>query len=434
MSHVHADNGAAAPRRRRRSGAARARDACVFLVVPHDRPAAIARAAAFWDSVRAAWPEHDDAPEGVPVPLNLAAALVRDRPAEACLVFADGDGQPDQLFHLIDQLWERALPAVLLFETLDAHHQQIAGRSALALRTDTAPEVLAASMRALVSRQPIIEELRDEVQIAQRFQGGMRGEIDKIHEELNLAASVQREFLPKSLPDVPGLEFGVFFRPAGYVSGDIYDVKHLGDAAAGFFLADAVGHGVPAALMTMVLSRSLTAAVGDASNDRPIPPAEVVAQLNREMIQRHGDVPRFATAAYGLADARARRVTLAGAGHPAPLVFGAADKPALVETHGGLLGIFPDDAFDEATITLDPDETLIVYSDGFETAFPDDHADAYQRRVPNKRYLRVFAEAAAAARTHGVAAGIETLTTAVNAGAGSLHQIDDLTAIILRIN
>jgi sigma-B regulation protein RsbU (phosphoserine phosphatase) len=420
--------------RRRRPGFGQ-QTATVLLVVPQDEPAAIEQATAAWLRVREAWPE-GPAPEAIPAPLDMAAALLRERPADGCVVFADGAAEADQLFHLIDQLWERALPGVLLFDPLEDRHRQIVGRAAVAMSRSAEPGELAWVLRGLLARQPLIDELRDEVQIAQRFQGGMRGEIDKIHEELNLAASVQREFLPKTLPEIGGVDFGVFFRPAGYVSGDIYDVKSLEGGAAGFFLADAVGHGVPAALMTMVLSRSLTATVDgprSAGDVGPIPPAGVIGQLNREMIQRHGDVPRFATAVYGVVDPSSRRVTLAGAGHPAPLVYRAGSKPTHVETSGGLLGIFPDDTFDEVSVTLGPDETLVVYSDGFETAFPDSDADAYQRRVPNKRYLDVFAGLAEHADVAGLTSAVERLTVGVNAGAGSLHQIDDLTAILVRI-
>ncbi|NEP85278.1 MAG: hypothetical protein F6K39_48655 [Okeania sp. SIO3B3] len=95
------------------------------------------------------------------------------------------------------------------------HAEQLAGRTAVPMAADAGAPAIAATLAALMARQTVVEELRDEVQIAQRFQGGMRGEIDKIHEELNLAASVQREFLPKELPAVDGLDCAVFFRPAG---------------------------------------------------------------------------------------------------------------------------------------------------------------------------------------------------------------------------
>ncbi|MCA9293564.1 MAG: serine/threonine-protein phosphatase, partial [Phycisphaerales bacterium] len=269
-----------------------------------------------------------------------------------------------------------------------------------------------------------------ELRVARRFQGGLRGEIDKIHEELQLAASVQREFLPRKLPQADTVDIQLYYRPAGYVSGDIYDVQKLDDHHLGFFVADAVGHGVPAALMTMVLLRSLTTTVPGPEGRTILPPGAVLENLNNEMILRHGDVPRFATAAYGIVDTRDRTVTIAGAGHPAPVVLGP-DGTRAIETSGGLLGVFPEATFDEAEFVLQPDDMLIIYSDGFETAFPGDGADDYARRVPSNRYMHFFRQTAETWRADNLRAAMDELAGKLNAQSGSLHQIDDLTALVL---
>ena len=98
----------------------------------------------------------------------------------------------------------------------------------------TPPTIVAAMLSALAHRQSVVNQLKTEVKIARRFQGGLRGEIDRIHEELQLAASVQREFLPRSLPHAPSIDIQILFRPAGYVSGDIYDVIRLDEHTLGW--------------------------------------------------------------------------------------------------------------------------------------------------------------------------------------------------------
>ena len=77
---------------------------------------------------------------------------------------------------------------------------------------------------------------------------------DKLDEELRLAARIQCEFLPQEFPTMAGVGFDVLYRPAGYVSGDTYDVQQIDDRLVAFYVADAVGHGVPAALLTMLNS------------------------------------------------------------------------------------------------------------------------------------------------------------------------------------
>ena len=100
-------------------------------------------------------------------------------------------------------------------------------------------------------------------------------------------------------------------------------------------------------------------------------------------------------------------------------------------TEGGLLGIFPEDSFEEVTFQLDPDEMLVLYSDGFETAFPSDHADEYGRRVPNRHYVSRFGHIAEIWWSEGLQAAMAKLEEEIDQQTGSLHQVDDLTALLI---
>src|SRR5262249_24713806 len=152
------------------------------------------------------------------------------------------------------------------------------------------------------------------------------------------------------------------------VSGDIYDVIRLGDDHVGLFLADAVGHGVPAALMTMVLRQSLQPLEMRKSGSRIRPPGEVLTQLNQAMIERQGGATRFATALYGVLDCRSRVLTLSGAGHPHPLRISSDGVCSELKTSGGLLGVFPDDTFAGIEVDLAAGDRLLFFTDGFEQA------------------------------------------------------------------
>jgi len=68
-----------------------------------------------------------------------------------------------------------------------------------------------------------------------------------VDQELRLDSRLQRDFLPKQLPTVGDIRFHVLYRPATWVCGDVYDVQRLDERFIGFYLADAVGHGVAAA-------------------------------------------------------------------------------------------------------------------------------------------------------------------------------------------
>lgn len=394
--------------------------------------------ARWWRPISDHWPEYAPLPHISFVPLHDPPTDdARPTPA-AVLVITRATDDPADVHRLIDSLGDELLPVAVLAD--EPKRFARSGSSGLfAFKKDENPVVVAATLGAVMARQELLRAAEDEARLLRRFQGGLRTEMEKLQDELQLAASVQREFLPKALPPVPNLDFHVLFRPCGYVSGDIYDVLRLDENHVGFFLADAVGHGVPAALMTMVIARGLTTKVVTPDGSTLLAPAEVLRRLNEEMVDRHGNGSRFATAVYGVIDVRTRRVTLAGAGHPPPLRIRISDDPddsspthtTRIETSGGLLGVFPDAQYDEATFTLAPDEMLVVHSDGFETAFPVVSADARSKKLPNHHYVEHFVRLARAWHRDGISNAMKRLGSEIDRQSGSLHQVDDLSAIAI---
>lgn len=290
------------------------------------------------------------------------------------------------------------------------------------------PDYLAATLFALSRRQVVVDDLESEVRHLRVSSGGLAGQMTQWHQEMHLAASVQRELLPRELPLSPGLSAAVLFRPAGYVSGDIYDVSELPDGRIGYFIADAVGHGVPAALLTMVIGQSLKRTVEGASGTRVVEPADALRHLNESLCGRQFHSPRFATAVYAVVDPNSGHVTIAGAGHPAALRMTAAGI-LHVESEGPLLGVFPDGEFAQASFTLEAGETLLLYSDGFETAFPNPRDPA--SRKPNQAYIDHMARLLGPRSEAPLGDAMRQLEALLDEQSGSLHQADDLTALAI---
>ena len=113
---------------------------------------------------------------------------------------------------------------------------------------------------------------------------------------------------------------------------------------------------------------------------------------------------------------------LGGAGHPPPLRL-SGSATGTVETEGPLLGVFDEAEFDQATFTLDAGQTLLMYSDGFETAFPDPGADEKARKLPTEGYIREFARFgnATVEGGPGVVAEMAALEAALDDQPGSLQ-------------
>ncbi len=349
----------------------------------------------------------------------------------AMLVFGPGE-QPRTIDRVVEALGAANVPALCLVP--DATPWRPFQRHGVIFESiDAEPSILAAMLFALAERQSGVELLAREVVLAQRCNGGIRSEMDRMYEELHLAAAIQREFTSAPLPKIQGLEFGVLFRPVNFVSGDIYNVRSLGEGKAAFFLADAVGHGVPAALLTMVLTSSLTTTEHDGNGLRILEPREVLERLNARLCQSCLGSGRFATALYGVVDSRTGRVQLAGAGHPWPLVI-TKDGVSEVHTDGPLLGVFPDGEFTQADLTLTPGQTLLLYTDGFESIFPtrtERLPGDTEGRWSGREYLCDMSRLVGAAGEGDLGGALRQIEHLLDEQSGSLHQSDDVTAVAI---
>jgi phosphoserine phosphatase RsbU/P len=109
----------------------------------------------------------------------------------------------------------------------------------------------------LAQMQDEVNSLTLELSAVRKRDAVFQSRMTRINDEMRLAARLQQDFLPKQLPQLGRVRFHALFRPASYVSGDLYDAMRLDEQHVGFYMADAVGHGVPAALLTMYVKRAL---------------------------------------------------------------------------------------------------------------------------------------------------------------------------------
>jgi len=383
------------------------------------------------------WPG-DDFPEVRPQLLDtfvesLESATSCAQPPEpttALLVFGPDDS-PRTIDRAVEAMLARSLPGVVLLEDPSAW-RPFQRHGILYESWSRDPAVLAAMLFSLAERQSVVSVLAREIAISQRCHGGIRTEMERLHEELHLAALLQREFTSSAVPKVPGLDIGVLFRPVNFVSGDVYTVQDLGNNQAAFFIADAVGHGVPAALLTMVLTNSLITTEFSGTDRRVLEPIEVLSRLNRRLCDSCLGSGRFATALYGVLDAVTGMVHVAGAGHPYPLVLSPGMAREIV-TQGPLLGVFPEAHFTQASFRLAPQETLLLYTDGLEAAFPrplSPHQNPFYR---GRNYLEQLANLVApdTDQRSTLSLVLGELGHLLDEQLGSLHQVDDVTALAI---
>jgi serine phosphatase RsbU (regulator of sigma subunit) len=340
---------------------------------------------------------------------------------DAAVIALDPQDTTRGLTAALDRLDRDALPRLMLADGPEADDAS--------LPLESAPELVAATLRGMLSRQPELDRLRREAAGSARLVGGLRGDLARMHDELHLAAQVQREFLPKSLPSLPRARVAAMWRPAHWVSGDIYDVRRLDEHHLGLFVADAVGHGVPAALMTMVVSRALPSKEIQGNSYRIVPPGEALARLNIELLRRESRATRFVTAVYAVLDTRTMRVRLASAGHPAPVVLRGASTLEVLHAPGGVLGVFEDDAWEEIEADLRPGDRLLMHSDGFEAAVPED--PAVRDSAATDRHLDTFR---AMLPVEDPAEILRRLGERIDRSPPAASLLDDITLLALRVD
>jgi hypothetical protein len=227
-----------------------------------------------------------------------------------------------------------------------------------------------------------VNSLRGELDLLRRRDETLNYYMQRLDEELRLAARLQQDFLPKLLPELGRVRFHTLYRPAGYVSGDLYDVMRLDERRVGFYMADAVGHGMPAALLTMFVKQALVTKEITAGGYRLLDPAEALGRLNIALLEQGLSHSNFCTAVYGILDVDTLEVRLARAGHPAPLLLRADETVEPLGPDGALLGIFPDETFAAGSARLAPGDRLVVYTDGVDIAFPDERDHDISQRPP----------------------------------------------------
>ncbi|MBS0190434.1 MAG: PP2C family protein-serine/threonine phosphatase [Phycisphaerales bacterium] len=386
--------------------------------------------------VLAAWPS-EDLPEVRSIPLDEVLESARagtflPEGVLGLLIDLDDDIAPAKLAALCEFLHGGLLPAIVVTARERAVGPVLHKHGVIVVAEGTPSTQIAAMLYTLCERQPLVAHLGREVGTGKRADRGMRGEMDRLHEELHLASTVQRELLPQKLPEDAELEFASLYHPATYVSGDLFDARVLDEHRLVFFIADAVGHGVPAALITMMLSRALINQFALCSlPGAKVSPGACLAGLNRELCQHASGNYRFATAVCGVLDKRDFSITIAGAGHPPSLLMKGGQTRSF-ESQGPLLGVFAEAEYSDETFILEPGATLLLYTDGFELAFPSTDCEARDRKVAPREYLKHMNVLDEASGGGDVRESMDRLASLIAGQEGSLHQRDDVTALAIR--
>jgi sigma-B regulation protein RsbU (phosphoserine phosphatase) len=244
----------------------------------------------------------------------------------------------------------------------------------------------------------------------------------RLDHDLAIARDIQRILLPAEAPIVNGFEISGMNVPARQVSGDYFDYIKVDDEHLGVAIADVSGKGIPASLI-MAICRSVlrSQAIGNPS------PADVLQKVNRQL---YPDIKEdmFISMAYLVLDHVRGGVTLARAGHDAPLLYQQKSQNVTpLKTPGMVVGIDSGDVFDRLTtdvaVSLERNDCILLYTDGITEALDNEG---------NEFGLERTIGSVQSSAKEGAQAIVTRLIDDLRNFVGSTPQNDDITMIAIR--
>ena len=221
----------------------------------------------------------------------------------------------------------------------------------------------------LTKRKKIEAELRRTTRQLEDAYGELKKDVEA-------AARIQRALLPSSLPQLEEVRFAWDFRPSADLAGDFLNIVPLSDHQLGIYILDVSGHGVAASLLSVTLSRWLSAnpyqsflLSQGAGRSRPevTPPSEVAARLNQQLISDTTNEQYF-TLIYGVLDLRTFEFRHVSAGHSGPLHLRHDAGTELFDSNANPVGLLEGAQFEERILQLSPGDRLFFYTDGLTEA------------------------------------------------------------------
>ena len=244
-------------------------------------------------------------------------------------------------------------------------------------------------------------------------------ESERIDRELGYARTIQEGALPRAFPPFPELnKFDIYaeMRPAREVGGDFYDFFLIGDRSLGFLVADVSGKGIPASLFMMAAKAELSNFMTSGMSL-----ADAVQTANWHLCQNN-EAGTFVTVWAGILDYTTGELTYVNAGHNPPLLRHDNTWTWLRERSGIFLGAFDTTTYESFTITLEPGDELLLYTDGVTEAF-----SATDELYGSERLQKLVEEYE---HQHPKQL-VDTVRTDVTAWSHGVEQSDDITLLAL---
>ena len=239
----------------------------------------------------------------------------------------------------------------------------------------------------------------------------------RMQEEVRLAAKIQLDLLPRTVPQIAGYDVAGKTVPARAVGGDYFDFIPIDGDHYAVCIGDVSGKGLPASLLMANVQATLRAQTLHGAS-----PKECISRTNT-LLSQSTDSEKFVTLVYGILCATDHRFCYTNGGHENPIYLTDSSEPIRLKTGGTLVGMTEGMPFDEGAITFEPGGLLVMFSDGVTEAMNVDGEQFGEKRLEEvlKKNRHISAQKI-----------IENLIRAVGNHVGTNPQSDDITLVVIK--
>lgn len=288
---------------------------------------------------------------------------------------------------------------------------------------DVSFDIVRGVLAALSHVRPLILQIDFQYSAMQRLGKSLARRFEATNRELQLASQLQRDFLPRESLECGPFRFASMFRPCSWVSGDIFDIFRLDETHWGFYLADAVGHGVAAGLLTMYIKHAIRPKRIKGDSYEIVKPSEVLSHLNDLLAQQGLPDSQFITGWYGVLDTTNGMLRYAVAGHPPALLIDESGEIRELFGDGCLLGIGVGEKFSDETVVLKKGDRVFIYSDGLEPTLI-----THRPPLPKTPVFESGVSELLRLPSHVL---MDQLRAQLDSAPGSLTQADDVSVLVV---
>ncbi|MEM6794194.1 MAG: SpoIIE family protein phosphatase [Acidobacteriota bacterium] len=181
---------------------------------------------------------------------------------------------------------------------------------------------------------------------------------ERLEREMELAAEIQQQLLPKTMPAIPGFQVLGWNRPARHVGGDYFDFQNLEEGRWGLVVGDVTGKGMPAALLVSTLHSALRVLL-----DRMEVGPALIERLNQHIFES-SSVNKFITLLLASLDTESNRLAYINAGHNPGIMLKKSGEAQELRSEGLPLGLMPECTYGASGLDLEDGDLVCIYSDG----------------------------------------------------------------------